>query len=225
MKVNPRNRRRAESEGMPFPSKNSAKWKNQKWLEHQGLAYHKAKRNVPVEYPRDFELKDGDGKVYMRLRRGHPVELVGEPGSPAMEALEKARKELREGTPSHGGIPTQRALIPMPSQAGPVAVAPSVPAANVVNRELFRIIGTAENPFLPEGSKIDVSDARCQSLADMFSIAYPGVTVSPKIAFWVSVGLWQVPAILYVLKQKGKDIIAWFKKRFQKKDDKGEAKE
>jgi hypothetical protein len=207
---------------MSFPKRSSKQWKDQEWLKTQGIKYHKAGRNIPEQYPKDFELKDASGKVFMRLKRGQPVEIVGDAPPEILKSLEAAKEALPTGPVSRMGIPQNRASIPLPSQAGPAQVGPTVPASEAMGPEIYGLIADIERSFIPEeDSKYWPAndDATCQRLYRIQVVAFPGVQLNPKVAYVIAIVLWQAKVIVWVIKKKGKQIVEWFKRLGKKKTE------
>jgi hypothetical protein len=210
---------------MPQTPKTSKKWENQRYLEKRGKIWASHKRNVPTNLPRDFELKDADGKVYMRLTRGKPVEFVGGPVGEAASAAADIDKAMK-GIPSVAWTPPPVEFTP-PSKSGPVGVGPMVPIAEFVDPEVFAMYGEFVTSLVEEKHRaqyyMDVSDQRCQRLSALTARAWPGIAISPKWAWGIAMVIWHGKIIIYVVRYKLKAAAAWLKAKFGKKKE-GEQK-
>ena len=204
---------------LPQTPKTSKKWERQPYLDKRGREWLRKKRNVPTNLPKDFELKDADGKVYMRLTRGKPVELVGGPVGEAASAVADIEKAAA-GIPHVSWTPPPVDFTP-PSKSAAASVGPLIPIADVIDPSVFAMYGEAVNSFIDKPEyHMKTDDATCNRLTMITARAWPGIAISPKWAWGIAIILWHGKVIIYVVRFKLKGIKDWFSKRFGKDKDK-----
>ena len=177
---------------MGILKKGDKRYKDSGYLLQKAEEWRKSGKNVPANLPQDFEIKDADGKVKVRLMRGKPPEFLDAAGKP-VDATTSDIDKAMAGMKSVVWTPPPVEFTP-PSKTGPVGVGPAVPLPAVANKAMFKAVGTIENLLKPPpDSRVDISDETTGDLANLLAVAYPNVVVSPKISFWIAIGAWQAP--------------------------------
>ncbi|MGQ9573551.1 MAG: hypothetical protein ACUVV3_10305, partial [Dehalococcoidia bacterium] len=195
-------------------------WRNKAWLEKQGLKYHKAGLPIPKNWPKEIELTDASGKVYMRLKPGQPVEIVGDIPEDISKRLEEIKRTIPR-PPIDRAVPQERGPIPLPSQAGPVVVGPQAAVADIGIEELHGFYGDMVSSIIGEPGIMKTDDATLQRLGRLFRQAFPDWVIGPKLAYVIAIIVWHGKVIIWVIRNKGKQIKEWLKRMFKrgKKED------
>jgi hypothetical protein len=207
---------------MPQIKKTDKRVRSDRYWRKRAADWQRRKINVPSNLPEDIELKDADGKVYMRLIKGKPVELIGTPVAEVASAVQDIDKAMK-GLGSVAWTPPQVDFTP-PSKTGPVGVGPMVPISDIVDPEVFAMYGEMVTSWVEEKYRaqyyMDVSDKRCQRLSALTARAWPNLAISPKWAWGIAIVIWHGKIIIYVIRYKLKGAVAWLKAKFGKKTDK-----
>jgi hypothetical protein len=204
---------------MPQIKKTDQRVRSDRYWRKRAADWKRRGTNVPTNLPDDIELKDADGKVYMRLIRGKPVEMIGGPVGEAASAAEDIDKAMK-GVPSVAWTPPPVEFTP-PSKSGPVGVGPGIPIAEVIDPAVWAMWGELVNSGIDKPEyHIKTDDATCNRLTMLTARAWPGVAISPKWAWGIAIVLWHGKAIIYFVRFKLKGLKDWFSKKFGKDKDK-----